>query len=157
MKKNNNYYIINSGKGEFMNNKGFTLIEVLAAFMLLGILVTFTAVSVIDYLDSADEAALKAMKENIKSGMINYYNECKYLSSDAICKKDGAGSVIDDNGELKTTIGDLAAKGFLERNGFTSIVDPVDNTDISSCEVSIKYENQEFALSFKSDNCGNLS
>ena len=40
-----------------MNNKGFTLIEVLAAFVLLGILATFATVSVIDYLDAADESA----------------------------------------------------------------------------------------------------
>ena len=153
-----------------MNNKGFTLIEVLAAFVLLGILATFATISVIDYLDAADTNAKELLKENIKAGMINYYNECKYLST-GVCDS-GNFSYNDGKCMLELKISDLVNGGFLESQGdSTDIVDPTNNeTKINECEVSITYytdsysgENKEnkrqtFSdVSFGASNCGSLS
>lgn len=158
-----------------MNNKGFTLIEVLAAFVLLGILATFATVSVIDYLDAADESALTTLKENIKAGMINYYNECKYLST-GVCSGfsltskpeviSGVSKVTSYSLNMK--IADLVNKGFLESQGeSTDIVDPTDNeTRINECEVSITYYTDSYSeenkrqtfseVSFVAGECGSL-
>ena len=153
-----------------MNNKGFTMIEVLAAFLLLGILATFATVSVIDYLDAADKNALATLKENIKSGMINYYNECKYLSTgDAICKPGGSSAISGNT--LSTTISDLVNYGFLENQGKKEegsviIKDPTTDDDITSCRVSITYYNDLYLEEIKrqtfsdvtyAGDCGSLS
>ena len=142
-----------------MNNKGFTLIEVLAAFVLLGILATFATISVIDYLDAADTNAKELLKENIKAGMINYYNECKYMPT-SVCES----SYFSGN-TLNITIEELVTKGFLstqneQTEALIVVKDPTNpNDDISDCGVSITYDssNKVFGEVQYSNDCGSLS
>ena len=135
------------------NNKGFTLIEALAVIVVLGLVLAIGGYSVANYLNKAREDSLGVFKENIKSGMINYYNECRYLSvNDSICKIEDE-FVISGN-KLDTTIGKLAEYGFLENQGSEEdgstliIKNPVTDEDITSCKVSITYnkDNQEFGV-----------
>lgn len=155
-----------------MNNKGFTLIEALAVIVLLGIVLAIGGYSVANYLSDSKEKSLHILRDNIKSAMINYYNECKYLStSDAICKKDNDGGeekifVIDSNNTLSTTVGSLVEFGFLDNQILRDLnIEELDDeysskiTNLMNCEVSIKYDkdNKEFnSVDFDSDTCGSI-
>lgn len=158
-----------------MNNKGFTLIEALAVLVLLALVLSIGGYSVANYLSDSKEKTLDIFKENIKSGMINYYNECKHLStSDAICKKDKG----DDTGEmisvissntLSTTIGALVEFGFIEgQNKEDSLIikNPVTDEDLAGCEVSITYYTDKYSeedkrqtfsdVTYDENTCGSL-
>ena len=144
-----------------MNNKGFTLIEALAVIVLLGIVLAIGGYSVANYLSDSKEKSIDVFKKNIKSGMINCYNECKYLKTD-VCdsdyikigtKKDEYGKIIEYN--LKTNVRTLIEFGFLDNQYIKSLQDvesfeqegllPI--TQLISCELSITYDkvNQEFS------------
>ena len=162
-----------------MNNKGFTLVEALAVIVLLGLVLSIGGYSGAKNIKNWKEESLKIFKESIKSGMINYYNECKHLStSDAICKKDKGDdseekiSVISSN-TLSTTIGALAEYGFIENQGNDEdtgsliIKNPVnEEEDLTNCKVSITYytdkhnvekEKQTFSdVTYDSNTCGSL-
>ena len=138
-----------------MNNKGFTLVEVIAVVAILGVVMTIGVYSVVNYLSAGKEKSLDIFKENIKSGMINYYNECKYMSTSACDENLIVGNT------LKTTIGDLATSGFLDSNGYNNgdliVKDPVTEEDISGCEISLKFENKKFGEVSYTGNCGSLN
>lgn len=139
-----------------MNNKGFTLVEVLAVLVLLGAVMTISVYSVVDYLSTSKEKSIDVFKENIKSGMINYYNECKYLSTGVGVCEDA--NFTNNNYTLSTTIGDLVKHGFLDSNTSSyGIKDPVTEEDISRCNISLKFENKKFGEVSYTGNCGSLN
>ena len=156
-----------------INNKGFTLIEALAVIVVLGLVLAIGGYSVANYLNKTRENSLIVFKENIKSGMINYYNECKYLST-GVCSDltDVEEEEVIIGYKLETTIGELAEYGFIENQGNNEetgtliIKDPIDEgVVISTCNVSItyytdKYNDEEGKQQFSdveySGDCGSL-
>lgn len=149
-----------------MNNKGFTLVEVIAAVAILGVVMTIGVYSVVNYLSAGKEKSLDIFKENIKSGMINYYNECKYLST-GVCSSGNIQEVKDENDndtvigyKLSTTVGNLVEYGFLDSNDSSyGIKDPITEEDISNCNISITYDKtkKDFESVTYSGNCGSLN
>ena len=143
-----------------MNNKGFTLIEALAVIVLLGIVLAIGGYSVANYLSDSKEKSLHILRDNIKSAMINYYNECKYLKT-TVCEDD---NIEDDT--LTTSLGELVNKGFLDNQILRDLnIEELDDeysskiTNLMNCEVSIKYDkdNKEFnSVDFDSDTCGSI-
>lgn len=55
-----------------MNNKGFTLVELLATIAILGILSTVTIVSVTKYYEKSQENAVSAFEKNIVTTLESY-------------------------------------------------------------------------------------
>ena len=55
-----------------MNNKGFTLVELLATIAILGILSTVTIVSVTKYYEKSKENAVSAFEKNIVTTLESY-------------------------------------------------------------------------------------
>lgn len=150
------------------NNKGFTLIEVLAVIVLLGIVLAIGGYSISSYLSNSRAKSLDIFKKNIKSGMINYYNECKYMSTSAC---DGINITIKTNTNVaSTTIGDLVDYGFLEDTSSESgdgVTNPIDkNEELTSCIISITYYTDKYSeedkrqtfseVDFKGNKCGSL-
>ena len=139
-----------------MNNKGFTLIETLAVIALLGIVLSIGGYSIASYLRNSREKSLFIFKENVKSGIINYYNECKYMRTD-VCDSFDLTNVSDENDsnkiigyQITTTVGKLVEYGFLENQGdegeMLEIKNPVnEEEDLTYCQVSITYYTDKYS------------
>lgn len=144
-----------------MNRKGFTLIELLAVIIVIALIATIVTPSVIEYVNSAKNTSYNLLIQNTISASKTYYEECEYgdLSDSSkygnyACKinKDEKGYYI------ITNLGTLANTGMLsvndvDSNGKKIVLNPKDNTDISSCEIKItKKVDSNYKVTYKVTN-----
>ena len=121
------------------NNKGFTLVELIATIVILSIVLSIGAYSIIKIIDKSSEKEYKLLIENINSAAELYYQECKYggITDDTITGCNDLGSGI--------TLGDLVENGYLtgnskDDNNEYTLVNPNDGISISACIVKITYD-----------------
>lgn len=125
-----------------MNRKGFTLIELLAVIIVIALIATIVTPSVIEYVNSAKNTSYNLLIQNTISASKTYYEECEYGDlSDSSKYGSYACQIKEDT--IITTLGALANTGMLSVNDVDSdnkkiVINPKDNTDISSCDVIIK-------------------
>ena len=122
------------------NEKGFTLVELLATVVLLAIILTLGTYSITTIIKNTKEKNYNLLVKNIESAVLLYYEECKYAASDDIvCSEDNT-----------VSLGDLVKYGYLKGNGKKndqySIVNPKDNTDISSCRIGFSMSGSDLSL-----------
>ena len=94
-----------------MNNKGFTLIELVVTIVILAIIMSVSTLSVVGTIQKTKEKSYKILIENIKTGAQSYYEECEnknILDTNINCN-----GMSVTNKTLKTTIGDLLNYGFV--------------------------------------------
>lgn len=128
-----------------MNRKGFTLVELLGAIVILAIITAIITPSVMRILKNSDEANYNMMIDNIVTGSKMYYEECKYGD---IKNSDGSKKICDGNVTL--TLGDLVTLGFVTgtnekscdssgNNCTTKLIikNPITDEDISNCNITI--------------------
>ena len=125
-----------------MNRKGFTLIELLAVIIVIALIATIVTPSVIEYVNSAKNTSYNLLIQNTISASKTYYEECEYgdLSDSS---KYGSYACKINGDTIETTLGALANTGMLSVNDIDSdnkkiVINPKDNTDISSWDVIIK-------------------
>lgn len=126
-------------KKNILNNKGFTLVELLATIAILALVMGIATFSITVILNKSKEKNYQLLITSIKDAAETYYQECKYSNNTGInCNKNTDGS-------LKTTLGELLTYGYLKGNGTEGknvITNPQKNdVDISSCSIIIKYNN----------------
>lgn len=124
-----------------MNRKGFTLIELLAVIIVIALITTVVTSSVIEYVNSAKNTSYNLLIQNTISASKTYYEECEYgdLSDSS---KYGSYACKINGSTITTTLGALANTGMLsvndvDSNGKKIVINPKDNTDISSCNIKI--------------------
>ena len=110
-----------------MNNKGFTLIELIVAIIILSLILSIGAYSIINIVKDSKEKNYETLIRSIKSGAESYAIECQY--NDITCAN-------------QITLGDLVRYGFLSGNSKNNdknytIVDPKDNKSIADCVINI--------------------
>lgn len=139
------------------NNKGFTLVELIAAIVLLSLVVGITSFSIIGIINRNKEENYNLLIKNINSAAETYYQECRYSNNDMInCNKI-------ENDEYMVSLGDLVNYGFLkgnekikegtEKDKYT-IVNPLDKTNISNCKITVKFVNSKVEVNIPtSDVC----
>lgn len=125
-----------------MNRKGFTLIELLAVIIVIALIATIVTPSVIEYVNSAKNTSYNLLIQNTISASKTYYEECEYGDLSDNSKYGSYACQINGN-TIITTLGALANTGMLSVNDVDSdnkkiVINPKDNTDISSCDVIIK-------------------
>lgn len=125
-----------------MNRKGFTLIELLAVIIVIALIATIVTPSVIEYVNSAKNTSYNLLIKSIVSASKTYYEECEYGDLSDNSKYGSYACQINGN-TIITTLGALANTGMLSVNDIDSdnkkiVINPKDNTDISSCDVIIK-------------------
>ena len=71
-----------------MNNKGFTLVELLVTLVLLGIIATISITGVVSVMNNSKNSEYKVLLKNIDTGSKMFYEDCEYgsLSGKDICK-----------------------------------------------------------------------
>ena len=162
MLKKTIYYIIIIGG--IMNRKGFTLIELLAVIIVIALIATIVTPSVIEYVNSAKNTSYNLLIQNTISASKTYYEECEYgdLSDSS---KYGSYACKINGSTITTTLGALANTGMLSVNDVDSdnkkiVINPKDNTDISSCDVIIKKDiddNYKVTYKISSTNCSYIN
>ncbi len=122
-----------------MNRRGFTLVELLATLVILAIVMSLGAYSIISIINNSKDKNYDILISNIKDSAENYYQECRYANNDGIvCTKDG--------NAYTATLGDLVTYGYLKGNSKDdekryTIVNPKDNNSIASCTINVAYNN----------------
>lgn len=124
-----------------MNRKGFTLIELLAVIIVIALIATIVTPSVIEYVNSAKNTSYNLLIKSIVSASKTYYEECEYGDLSDNSKYGSYACQINGN-TIITTLGALANTGMLsandaDSNGKKIVINPKDNTDISSCNITI--------------------
>lgn len=132
------------------NRLGFTLVELLATIVLLGIVTGITGYAITNLIKSSKEKDYELLVGEIKDAIEIYYEECKYSKTSSL---DNCPS-IESDGYYKITLGTLVEYGFLKgnatdnSNGNSTLVNPKDNENIASCEVEYKYNDGNMDISF---------
>ena len=127
------------------NIKGFTLIELLAVIIVIALIATIVTPSVIEYVNSAKNTSYNLLIKSIVSASKTYYEECEYgdLSDNSKYENYACKINKDEKGDyIITNLGTLANTGMLSVNDVDSdnkkiVINPKDNTDISSCNITI--------------------
>lgn len=119
-----------------MNNKGFTLVELLATIVILALVLSIGSFSIITIIKNAKEKNYNSLIDNIKDASELYYQECKYANN--------SGIACNSNGNI--TLGELVRYGYLKGNNQAedntyTIVNPMNNNDISNCVIAVNYDN----------------
>lgn len=149
-----------------MNRKGFTLIELLAVIIVIALIATIVTPSVIEYVNSAKNTSYNLLIQNTISASKTYYEECEYgdLSDSS---KYGSYACKINGSTITTTLGALANTGMLSVNNVDPndknkkiVINPKDNTDISSCNITITKTvdtNYKVTYNITSTNCSYIN
>lgn len=149
-----------------MNRKGFTLIELLAVIVLISIIMIITVPNVVEYVKSSRETSYKILIKNTISASKTYYEECEYGDLSDNIKYGSYACQINGN-TIETTLGALANTGMLSVKDIDPndknkkiVLNPKDNTDISSCNVTIYKTvdtNYKVTYNISSNNCSYIN
>ena len=121
-----------------MNNKGFTLIELIATIMILALVMSIASYSIINIINRSKEENYNYLLENIRNGAEVYYQECKYANNSGV-------TCTVNNGSYKITLGELLTSGYIKGNGKDNnnnyiIVNPKNNdSDIGDCVINVSF------------------
>lgn len=125
------------------NNKGFTLVELLATIIILAIVVGLGSYAITNIIRAAKEKNYNLLVGNIKDGSEQLYQECRYSGIEDLCERNQSSYTV--------TLGDLVSYGFLKGNStkeddtYTIVNPSVDDSDpnkvISNCSIVITFSN----------------
>jgi len=135
-----------------MNNKGFTLIELMATIILLSIIMTIGTVSVVSAINTSKEKSYDTLISNVKTAAKAFYEECEnsYIIETEIPIEKCS---INDN-KLTISYKTLLDYGFLKSSAITEedidndgvkeeikiIENPKDNSNLNNCNILVTKE-----------------
>ena len=124
------------------NNKGFTLIELIATIVILGIVASIGSYAITEIIKSSKKNNLNLLKNNIQSAAEMLYQDCKYVTGPSTltnneCYFNGGSS----SGYLQVSLGKLVDTGYLTSNSTKEqsgkLYNPETDEEISSCIIKI--------------------
>lgn len=144
-----------------LNNRGFTLVEVIAAVVILAVLAMLLVPNVTSLLNRSEDDAFENLKKSILVAAEEYINDNRYdisLANEADGKRKvisiGDQSLVDS----KITLSVLLKYGYLSASGIDGtveyIVDPRDRTtklDLDSRYVFVTFDVKNKKYVFKLD------
>ena len=125
-----------------MNKKGFTLIELLAVIILVALIGVLVMPTVINTTNQTKQKSYDILIKNIVTSAKTYYEECEYGNLSELDYENDKACIINDN-SIETTLGTLANLGFLptketyENSNKRKVSNPINNQDISECNITI--------------------
>lgn len=107
-----------------MKKKGFTLVELLAVIILLGLLTFVVIPSVIGFIKEAKEKSYQQQLSNLKESAIRYVSD----HTDIIDE-------IEKNGKYNISVNDLITNGYVRKTKDGKIYNPINKEEINGCFV----------------------
>lgn len=144
-----------------LNNKGFTLIEVLAVIAIIAILGLIAVPGVLNSINNGKKSSYNIMISNIKTASQSLYEEVNYMNGKVYNYDDSgtktATQVEITNSSITVNLQTLVSNGYLkgttsEKEGEKILIltNPVDGKNIGSCQIEIKKEtNQVGKVNYK--------
>ena len=145
-----------------IDNKGFTLVEVLAVVVIIGILGGLTAKGVLSSINTGKEASYKLMINSIVTASQTLYEELEYGGSKIWSYNYNNNQNISQGDEvtintntINTNLQTLVSNGFLSgSSGFTDedesgnkyLIDPKSKKNIGSCKITITKSNDIYSV-----------
>ena len=142
-----------------IDNKGFTLVEVLAVVVIIGILGGLTAKGVLSSINTGKEASYKLMINSIVTASQTLYEELEYGGSKIWSYNYDNNQNISQGDEVKinnttitTNLQTLVSNGFVRgSSGFTDedesgnkyLIDPKSKKNIGNCGIKITKETSD--------------
>ena len=123
-----------------MNNKGFTLIEIIAVVALLAIIIIITVPMIGNSGENVKKKTLQTKIDNIESAAVLYGqdNRGDFTSSCSLCTGITNCTCFKDEIDVETLISDGRLKEDEIRDGNKVIVNPLDETKtLNDCEIQI--------------------
>ncbi len=122
------------------NKKGFTIIGLLAAVIVLSVVVGVSAYAIKNTFFSNKEEDYESLINNISKASESYYLECVYTGK---CTSTS-----------EVSISTLVEKGYLTANYKNSqaVVNPLTNEDMSNCVITIEYLDEKLSITPKTTN-----
>lgn len=142
-----------------MNNKGFTLVELLASLTILAIISILMTTSVQHSVTNVKTKNYETLKEMIVEATINYINSSndEYFSLDKIKPENAECNVITDC-QKEFTLADILDKNIYytnekDKDGNLTLISPKDNEDMRNKVIIIYYDKNEYTIKgmFKED------
>lgn len=110
-----------------MNDKGFTLVELLGTIVILAIIVGISSYSIITVLSNAKKKNYELLIDEIKKASEAYYQECVY------------GNKCPYTEDI--SLGYLVSNGYLSSNDKDdNLINPITKENISGCTITVKYD-----------------
>lgn len=124
-----------------MNEKGFTLVELLATLVILALVVTVGGVAITKTIKSSKDNNYRVLIENIKSAAETYYQECRYMGLD------DCPTTADAEGYYSIKLSVLVKYGYLTTNKGNVLADPRDDNNVyTDCTIRYKYHNNRLEV-----------
>lgn len=142
-----------------MNNKGFTLVEILASLTILAIISILITTSVQYSVTNVKTKNYETLKKMIVEATINYINSSndEYFSLDNIKPENVECNEFTDC-QKEFTIADILDKNIYytnekDKDGNLTLISPKDNEDMRNKIIIIYYDKSEYAIKgmFKED------
>lgn len=145
-----------------MNNKGFTLVELLATIVLLAVITTIAVPSIMGISNNVKKNMLDTKKNLMKEN-------AKLYGEDNLTDLASSSKNLKRNGDYTTpryscqvlTIGSLVSDGYItldeddEEAG--KVINPVDNSDMSNIKIIIYYKNKRVVAAYEKEKEKNAS
>ena len=140
-----------------LNNKGFTLIEVLAVIAIIAILGLIAVPGVLNSINNGKKSSYNIMISNIKTASQSLYEEVNYMNG-KVYTYDNSGTktatpVEITNSSITVNLQTLVSNGYLkgtisEKEGEKKLIltNPVDGKNIGSCQKRNKPNNRKSKL-----------
>lgn len=124
-----------------INNKGFTLIEVLAVVVIIALLGLIAIPSVISTINKEKQTSYTILINSIITGSQLLYEEIDYNKTTINQFGNLSGIVTIKNNTIETNLQTLASNGFLTvQNSNTNtknIINPITKKEIGNCKITI--------------------
>ena len=130
-----------------MNNRGFTLVELIAVVVIIGLVGGLAVPGILNSLDMGKKTSDRVLYSNIRTAMINMYEEVNYAGDNVyFYDNDGKGGVISSGDVIDINVQTLVSNGFLDgvnNSDYTvnknhKVLFDSNNNDIGSCVVKIE-------------------
>ena len=128
-----------------LNRKGFTLIELIATIVILGLVLAISGFTISSLITSSKQKNYDLLIKDIIHASELYYQECTYMTNISSDETVNSGCVTPTNGAYSIPISTLVNYGYLEGNKDEAnskvIINPKNDVVLTNCQILISYSN----------------